>query len=64
MWILHPDNAAHDALRFLEFLAKESITKMDYPPDLAPCDFWLFPKLKKKPLEDKDLLLFLTSNAT
>ena len=49
-WILHHDNApAHDALRFHEFLAKNSITKMDHPPyspDLAPCDFWLFPKLK------------------
>jgi len=49
-WILHHDNApAHDALRFREFLAKNSITKMDnppYSPDLAPCDFWLFQKLK------------------
>jgi len=49
-WIRHHDNApAHDALRYHEFLAKNSITKMDhqpYSPDLAPCDFWLFPKLK------------------
>ena len=49
-WILDHDNApAHDALRFREFLAKNSITKMDnppYSPDLAPCDFWLFQKLK------------------
>ena len=49
-WILHHDNApAHDALRVHEFLAKHSIKKMDHPPyssDLAPCDFWLFPKLK------------------
>jgi hypothetical protein len=49
-WILHHDNApAHDALRFCEFLAKKSITRMDhshYSPDLAPCDFLLFPKLK------------------
>ena len=49
-WILHHDNApAHDALRIREFLAKNSITKMDHPPyspDLAPCDFWLSPKLK------------------
>ena len=49
-WILHHDNAlAHDALRVREFLAKNSITKTDHPlysPDLAPCDFWLFPKLK------------------
>jgi len=49
-WILHHDNTpAHDALRVREFLAKNSITKMDQPPnspDLAPCNFWLFPKLK------------------
>jgi transposase len=48
--ILHHDNApAYDAFRAREFLAKNSITKMGYPPyspDLAPCDFWLFPKLK------------------
>jgi len=49
-WVLHHDNApAHDALRFREFVAKNFVTKMDhspYSPDLAPCDFWLFPKLK------------------
>jgi hypothetical protein len=49
-WILDHDNGlAHDALRVSEFLAKNSITKMDHPrysPNLAPCDFWLFPKLK------------------
>jgi hypothetical protein len=52
-WILHHDNApAHEASRVLEFLAKKSITKMDHPLysyDLAPCDFWLFPKLKIAP---------------
>jgi hypothetical protein len=49
-WILHNDNAsAHDALIVQEFLAKKSILKLDHPPyspDLAPCDFWPFPKLK------------------
>jgi transposase len=49
-WILHHDNAlAHDALAVREFLAKKSIMKLDHPPcspDLAPCDFFLFPKLK------------------
>jgi hypothetical protein len=49
-WTLHHDNApAHGALRVREFLAKKSLTKMDHPaysPDLAPCDFWFFPKLK------------------
>jgi len=46
-WILCHDSApVHDALRVHEFLAKNSITKMDHSPDLAPCNFWLFPKLK------------------
>jgi hypothetical protein len=44
--ILHHDDApAQDALRVREFLAKNSITKMDHPPyspDLAPCDFCSF----------------------
>ena len=43
---------AHDALRVREFLAKNCITEMDHPPyspDLVPCNFWLFPKLKKMP---------------
>ena len=48
--ILYHDNApVHDALTVREFLAKNSITKTDHPPyspDLAHCDFWLFPKLK------------------
>jgi histone-lysine N-methyltransferase SETMAR len=49
-WILHHDDAPlHDALRVCEFLAKKSIARMGHPsysPDLAPCEFWLFPKLK------------------
>jgi hypothetical protein len=48
MWSLYHDNA-HDELIVCEFLAKKSITKMDQPPyspDLAPCNFWLVPKLK------------------
>ena len=50
-WILHHDNApAHNALSIREFLAKNNITLLDQPPyspDLAPCDFFLFPKLKE-----------------
>jgi hypothetical protein len=49
-WILHHDNApAHDALRVREFMAKNSVTKMDYPPyspDLAPAIFGSFQNLK------------------
>jgi hypothetical protein len=53
-WILNHDKApVHNALRaFHKFLAKKSITKMGHPPnspDVASCDFCLFPKLKKCP---------------
>ena len=50
-WFFHHDNAsAHSALRTHEFLAKHSITVLSHPPyspDLAPCDFFLFPMLKR-----------------
>jgi len=50
-WILHHDNApAHRAVTTNEFLAKHNIPSLPHPPyspDLAPCDFFLFPQLKK-----------------
>ena len=50
-WLLHHDNApAHTALSIREFLAEKNVTVMEQPPyspDLAPCDFFLFPKLKR-----------------
>ena len=50
-WLLHLDNApAHNAVGIREFLAKNNIAVLEQPPyspDLAPCDFFLFPKLKK-----------------
>ena len=49
-WILHHDNApAHTALSVKQFLVSKEITTLHhspYSPDLAPCDFFLFPKLK------------------
>jgi len=51
-WVLHHDNApAHTAVSIPEFLAKKNIPVLPHPPyipDLAPCDFYLFPKLKSK----------------
>ena len=51
-WLLQDDNApAHTALSIREFLAKKSIPVLPHPPyspDLAPCDFYLFPNLKSK----------------
>jgi len=50
-WILHHDNApAHRAVTTNEFLAKHNIPSIPHPPyypDLAPCDFFLFPQLIK-----------------
>ncbi|KAJ4435187.1 hypothetical protein ANN_23763 [Periplaneta americana] len=49
-WHLHHDNVpAHSSQLIHTFLAKHGITNVrqpPYSPDLAPCDFWLFPKLK------------------
>ncbi|KAI6655420.1 hypothetical protein LOD99_2255 [Oopsacas minuta] len=47
--LLHHDNASsHTVLRTREFLENYRIGTLPHPPspDLAPCDFWLFPKLK------------------
>ena len=50
-WLLHLDNApACNSLEILEFLAKNNIAVLKqllYYPDLTPCDFFLFSKLKK-----------------
>ena len=47
---MHQDNApAHAALSVQQFLVDKNIATLQYPPyspDLAPCDFFLFPKLK------------------
>ena len=49
-WILHHDNApAHTALSMKQFLVSKEITTLHHPPyspNLAPGDFFLFPKLK------------------
>ena len=49
-WILHQDNApAHNALSVKQFLANKNTTVLEHPPyspDLAPCNFYLFPKIK------------------
>jgi transposase len=48
--MLHHDNLlAHASLLIREFLAKNETTVVpqpSYSPDLAPADFFLFPKLK------------------
>ena len=49
-WQLHHNNVPTHALCVMKgFLAKHQITQVTPPPyipDLAPCDFWVFPKQK------------------
>jgi transposase len=49
-WFLHHDNApSHTSIAVWEFLAQHNITTLPHPtnsPDLALCNFLLFPKLK------------------
>ena len=49
-WMLNHDNApCHTAVSIHEFLAEKSIPvfpQPPYSPDLSPCDFFLFPRLK------------------
>ena len=50
-WFLHHDNApSHTALVPRDYFTKNSthiVPQPQYSPDLVPCDFWLFPKLKR-----------------
>ena len=49
-WLLHDNNApSYRALVTREFLAHRGIITLPHPPyspDLAPCDFFFFPKMK------------------
>ena len=51
-WHFHQDNApVHNSILVTDYLTKMGIKTVPHPPnspDLAPCDFWLFPKLKEK----------------
>ena len=49
-WYLLHDNAPpHRALVVQEFLAQKNVCVIQHPPyspDLSPCDYYLFPKMK------------------
>ena len=54
-WQLHHDNMLTHASRLMQFFGEASNHSGDsapYSPDLAPCNVWLFPKLKA-PLKEK-----------
>ena len=47
---LHDNAPAHKSATVPEYLKESGLDVLDYPPyspDLSPCDFWLFPKLKE-----------------
>ena len=50
-WHFHQDNVpVHNSILVTHYLTKMGIKTVPHPPyspDLAPCDFWLFPMLKK-----------------
>ena len=49
-WHFHQDNApVHNSILVTDYLTKMGIKTVPHRPyslDLAPCDFWLFPKLR------------------
>ena len=49
-WYFHQDNApVHNSILVTDYLSKMGINTVPQPPnspDLASCDFWLFPKLR------------------
>ena len=49
-WYFHLDNApVHNSILVTDYLTKmgiKTVRQLLYSPDLAPCDFWLFPKLR------------------
>ena len=51
-WHFHQDNVpVHNSILVTDYLSKMGIKTVPHPPyspDLAPCDFCLFPKLKEK----------------
>ncbi|GFT32608.1 histone-lysine N-methyltransferase SETMAR [Trichonephila clavipes] len=50
-FLLHHDNARPHIVRsVLDVLQQNNVEMLPhspYSPDLTPCDFWLFPQLKK-----------------
>ena len=48
--LLHDNATAHKSTTVQEYLKESGLDVLDHPPyspDLSPCDFWLFPRLKE-----------------
>ena len=53
--LLHENVSSHKAAIVCEYLKQEKVVELPHPPyltDLAPCDFFLFPRLKNTSLEE------------
>ena len=49
--LLHDNSSSHKTQLVLDYLAENRIKVLPHPPyspDLAPCDFWLFPLLTNR----------------
>ena len=50
LWHFQQDNApVHNSILVTDYLTKmgiDTVPQPPYSPDLVPCDFWLFPKLR------------------
>ena len=50
VFLRHDNAATHKRRDVKAFLKKEKVTELEHPPyspDLSPCDFFLFPRVKK-----------------
>ena len=58
--IFHQDNSpVHNSIHVTQYLTKmgiKTVPQHPYSPDLAPCDFWLFPKLSEAMTKVSDTL--------
>ena len=48
--LLHDNVLAHKSATVQEYLKESGLDVLDHPPyspDMSPCDFWLFPRLKE-----------------
>ena len=76
-WLLHHGNApAHSSDLGQQFLANHKIVQLrqpPYSPDITPCDFWMFSKLKmalkgkrfnQMGTTSKDAMVRMTKNST
>ena len=59
-WHFHQDNTpVYNSINVTDYLTKmdiKTVPHRSYNPDLAPCDFWLFPKLRGCPYETIDVM--------